>query len=109
MGEFNDFRHKTLKEIRLWAWVAAVLPITALAGIFFIWVFGTKELFDTAMVVGETTMFAVAVIWWWWALYVIRKLLVQWETTRANVADVLTELRAVKGIIRETTKPPLDK
>ena len=109
MGEFNDFRTKTLREIRLWAWAAAVLPITALAGIFFVWVFGSHDLFDRAMVLGETTMFGVAVVWWWWAIYVIRELVRQWETTRSNVSSVLDEVRTVKDIVKGKMAPDTDK
>lgn len=104
MGEFNNFREKTIREIRLWAWAAAVLPITSLAGIFFIWVFGSSTMFDISMVIGETVMFGTAVFWWWWALYVIKKLVSQWDTTRQNVGEMLTEVKEVKKIIRELDK-----
>ena len=100
MSEFNNFREKTLKEIRLWAWVAAVLPLAALAGIFFLWVFGTGRWFNIAMVIGETTMFTVAIIWWWWAIYVINKLVRQWDLTRERVVEVLTEVQNIKGIVK---------
>lgn len=96
-----DFREKTIKEIRLWAWAAAVLPITALASVFFLWAFGFSTWFDKAMVVGETTMFGVAVIWWWWAMYVIKKIVTAWGNTNTSVLEVLSELKAVKGIVQD--------
>lgn len=65
------FHKKKLSEIKLWAWAAAVLPITALAGLFFIYQFGTDTLLNIAMVIGATAMFGVAVVWWWWALWTI--------------------------------------
>lgn len=105
--EFNNFRDKTLRQIRIWAWVAAVLPITALAGIFFIWTFSPSSILSTAVVIGETTMFGVAVIWWWWAIYVINKLVRQWDTTRERVVEVLVELKDIKSIVQNTT--PDDK
>lgn len=104
MVEFNNFKGKTLKEIRLWAWAAAVLPLSALAGIFFIWVFGTGTLFNIAMVIGETTMFAIAVAWWWWALYVMRRLIRQWDDTRTNVGQVLEDIKDIKTIVKELDK-----
>lgn len=109
MKTFNNFKNNTLKAIRIWAWLATVLPMTAIAGIFSIWVFGTKELFDWAIIVGQTIMFTVAVIWWWWAIFVIRKLVQQWEYARLNVSEVLDELRTVRSIFRETFEPPADK
>ncbi len=109
MSKLNNFKIKTIREIKIWAWIAAVLPMTALAGLFFIWMFGTKDLFDWAMVVGQTLLFTVAVIWWWWAIYVIRKLVQQWETTRINVSSVLEEIRTVRSYFRENFKPGNDK
>lgn len=102
MSEFNKFRSKTIREIRVWTWLAAVLPLSALACTFFIWVFGTDSLFRIAMIIGETTMFGVAVIWWWWAIYVIRRLVDQWDTTRNDVGEVLVELKEIKTMVKET-------
>lgn len=99
--EFEKFRTKTIKEIRIWAWLAAVLPLSALAGTFFVWVFGTDSLFRTAMVIGETTMFTVAVVWWWWAIYVIKRLVNQWDNTRGRVIEVLDEVKDIKEMIKQ--------
>ena len=99
-----DFKTKTIKQIRLWAWAAAVLPITALAGVFFIWRFGTHDLFGLVMIIGETTMFSIAVIWWWWAMYVMRNLVEHWGETKEKVADVLDDIKAIKGIVTEVLK-----
>jgi hypothetical protein len=96
---FNSFRNKTLKQIRVWAWLAAVLPITGLAAIFFIWVYAPTSWFDTAIVVGETTMFAVAVIWWWWAIFIVNRLVRQWDVTRTNVSEVLTEIQDIRRLV----------
>lgn len=109
MDNFNDFRQRTLKQIKIWAWLAAVLPIVSLAGIFFIWVFGDNTLFARAMIFGETSMFAIAVIWWWWAIYVINKLVHQWDQTRDNVGEVLTELRDIKDFVKGRKSVSTDK
>lgn len=102
MSDTFDFKNKKLKEIRLWAWAAAVLPITALSGIFFIWTFGTKTLFDIAIVVGETTMFGIAVVWWWWALYTIKKVIKMWDDANRNVTIVVHDVHEVTEILKET-------
>lgn len=98
---YSNFKHKTIKQIRLWAWAAAVLPITALAGIFFVWRFGTQDLLGLVMVVGETIMFSIAVIWWWWAMYVMRNLVHHWDETREKVVDVLKDVKDIKSIVAE--------
>lgn len=102
--KFSNFREKAIREIRLWAWAAAVLPLSGLAAIFFVWSFGTNYWFNVAMVVGETLMFTIAVFWWWWALYTMRRLVHQWDSTRENVVSVLEEVGEIKSIVSETFK-----
>jgi high-affinity Fe2+/Pb2+ permease len=101
MAKFNDFKSQTIKQIRLWAWAAAVLPISALAGIFFTWRFYDSTIFGYAMIIGETTMFAVAVTWWWWAMYVLRNLVQHWDDTRENVKSVLHDVKSIRQIVME--------
>lgn len=104
MKKIEDFKIKTLNQIRLWAWAAAVLPITALAGLFFVWTLGDNTLFGVAMVTGETIMFAIAVTWWWWALYVLRNLVRHWDETREDVKSVLTDIKDVREIVVDLLK-----
>jgi len=105
----NNFKDTTLQQIKWWAWAAAVLPIVGLASVFFVWTFGTKELFDLVMIVGEVTMFTIAVIWWWWAIFVINKVVHQWDETRQGVAEVLVELGEVKKLAKDTFAAQDDK
>lgn len=105
----ETFKDKTLREIRVWAWIAAVVPISSLAALFFIWVFGTDRIFNIAMIVGETTMFTMAVIWWWWAIYVIKNVIRQWDITKEGVAEVLIELKEIKVLAKETFIARSDK
>lgn len=100
----TNFKSKTIKQIRLWAWAAAVFPITALAGIFFIWTFGTSTWVNIAMIVGETVMFSLAVIWWWWAMYILRNLVQHWDDTKDKVHDVLTDVKEIRSIVLEVLK-----
>lgn len=99
--KFSDFKTQTIKQIRLWAWAAAVLPITALAGIFFVWRFFDNTALGYAMITGETAMFAIAVIWWWWAMYVLRNLVKHWDETRENVKDVLQDVKSIRSVVIE--------
>lgn len=105
----QNFRNKVLHEIRLWAWAAAVLPITSLAGLFFIWAFGTNRILNIAMATGGTIMFSVAVFWWWWALHTIKKLIENWNITRENVIIVLEEVKEVKNIVKDVIVVQQDK
>lgn len=105
MIKFNDFRHKTIQEIRLWAWAAAVLPVTALAGIFFIWRYYDNTILSIAMIIGETVMFFIAVAWWWWAMYILRNLVNHWDDTKEKVIDVLADVKDLKSVVLEVLKP----
>lgn len=110
MTKFNDFKHRTITQIRMWAWAAAVLPITALAGVFFVWKFFDGSFLAIAMVSGETIMFGIAVAWWWWAMYILRNLVNHWDDTREKVSHVLIDIKDIKTIIHEVFKSdPKDK
>jgi len=97
-----DFKNSTIRQIRIWAWLAAVLPITSLAGLFFIWRFAPASFLEYAFVTGETAMFAVAVAWWWWAMHTMRNLVRHWDETKQDVKEVVTDIKEVKSIVIET-------
>jgi hypothetical protein len=102
--EFKKYSEQKFKEIKLWIIAASVIPIVALAGLFFVWAFGTKELLDTVMVVGSSTMFTIAVLWWWWAMQSIYKLISLWQNTEENVKDVKIGIREIKDVIVQVLK-----
>lgn len=97
-----DFQSNTIRQIRIWAWLAAVLPISALAGIFFVWRFAPDTFLEHAFVAGEIIMFSVAVTWWWWAMYTMRNLVKQWDLTRDKVKEVSTDVKEIRSVILET-------
>jgi hypothetical protein len=105
-NNFIKFAEKTLKEITLWAWAAAILPLAALAGIFFVWAFGDESLLDIAMIIGGTTMFSIAVAWWWWALRAISVLIKQWKYSGKSLEEILRDIREVKNIIKGAIVEP---
>jgi hypothetical protein len=95
---FELFGKKKIKEIKLWIIAATVIPTVSLSGLFFVWVFGTRELLDIVMIVGATSMFTIAVIWWWWAIHAIYNLLILWKRTDETMVEVkvgITEVRAM--------------
>lgn len=104
-----NFRDKTIKEIRLWAWAAAVLPITSLAALFFVWLYGTDHWVDILMIAGSTAMFVIAVVWWWWVLYVFRRLLDLWASTNQDLIQVLTDVKELRKMIRKVISEKSDK
>lgn len=99
--KLNDFKTQTISQIRLWAWAAAVLPISALAALFFVWRFFDGTVLGYVMITGESLMFTIAVAWWWWALYVMRNLVKHWDNTKENVEHVLHDVKDMKNIVVE--------
>jgi len=97
-----DFKSITIRQIRIWAWAAVVLPISALAGLFFIWRFSPETFLGYAFVKGEIIMFTIAVVWWWWAMYTIRNLIHQWDETRDRVKEVSIDIKEIRSVILET-------
>jgi hypothetical protein len=99
-----DFKTTTIRQIKIWVWAATVLPITALAAMFFIWRFSPETFIGYAFVASEIAMFTIAVIWWWWAMYTMRNLVRQWDETRDRVKDVSTDIKEIRSAIFETLK-----
>jgi len=99
--DLKNFGLKKIREIKLWAWAAAILPIIALAGIFFIWMFGTQEMLNISMIIGSTTMFTAAVIWWWWAIHTMYNLIVLWNKADEAMQEVKVDIKEIKQSIRE--------
>jgi hypothetical protein len=100
----KEFSNKTLNDIRWWAWVGAVLPITALAGLFFVWMFGTDTLVNLVMIAGATSMFSIAVIWWWWAIFVIAKIIKQEQRAIDDIKSISVSMKDFKKLFEETFK-----
>ena len=98
-----DFTTKTFRQIRLWTWAAAVLPITALAALVFVWHFFDNTILGYALIAGETLMFSIAVVWWWWAMYTMRNLVRHWDSTRNNVEEVLSDIKSIRKVIEESS------
>ena len=97
----EEFRKKKLREIKIWAWLAVILPITALAGMFFVWVFGIDTYVKIFMVIGSTAMFSVAVIWWWWAIWTVAKITDLLGMTADKMKDLKNEILSIRKEIND--------
>lgn len=98
----RNFSETGLKHISLWAWAAAVLPITALAGIFFIWMVGPNEWVEILLVTCATVMFGVFVGWWWWIIWIVSRILKKDRRIAEELADTCETIKEVKLLVIET-------
>lgn len=105
----KNFSDQKVREIKAWAWAAAVLPLMGLSGLFFLWAFGFENYISQSMVAGATFMFGTAVGWWWWALHTMSNLIKRWDETRNDVADVLLNTREMREMVRDLVKEEMDK
>lgn len=94
-----NFKDKAIRDIRLWAWLAAVMPLSSLAGMFFVWRLAPVSWLDWAFIVGEVAMFTTAVVWWWWAMWTMLRLVRQWDQTKDNVMEVSKDIKEVKSVV----------
>ena len=98
----KKFYDKKLKEIKLWAWAATVLPIVALSGMFFIEFIGLDDTKRIILTIGATLIFATSVVWWWWALYTISKITHFLGESTEKFVEVKEEIKAIKAELQKT-------
>jgi hypothetical protein len=100
----TNFSNKGLKHIRWWTWAAAILPITGLSLIFFIWFFGLDKAKDIFMIAVSTTMFCAAAIWWWWIIWIVSCILKKDKYIAEELKNTVNDIRDLKVIVKETYK-----
>ena len=100
----KEFHKRALAQISIWAWAATVLPIVALAGLFFLEFIGLRSYYHVSLTIGATVMFALSVVWWWWALYTIAKVTDTLGQTSEKIDTVVDEVVEIKKDINEIKK-----
>ena len=102
--QMKEFHKRALSQISIWAWAATVLPIVALAGLFFLEFIGLRSYYHVSLTIGATVMFAVSVIWWWWALYTIAGVTDTLGQTSKKLDTVVNEVVDIKKEVSEIKK-----
>ena len=100
----KEFHKRALSQISIWAWAATVLPLVALAGLFFLEFIGLRSYYHVTLTIGATLMFAVSVVWWWWALYTIAKVTDTLGQTSEKLDIVVDEVVEIKKEVSEIKK-----
>jgi hypothetical protein len=100
----KEFHKKALSQISIWAWAATILPLVALAGLFFLEMIGLRSYYHATLIVGATVMFAVSVVWWWWALYTIAGVTSLLGKTSEKLDTVVEEVTDIKKEFIEIKK-----
>jgi hypothetical protein len=100
----KEFHKKALSQISIWAWAATILPLVALAGLFFLEMIGLRSYYHATLIVGATVMFAISVVWWWWALYTIAGVTSVLGKTSDKLDIVVEEVVDIKKEVIEIKK-----
>lgn len=101
MERIYEINQKILRQISIWAWLACILPLTAMAGLWFAWAFGSHSILNVIMIVGGISMFSVAVVWWWWALGVMKHLLSHWEKADVGIQGISKDVKEIRLMVKE--------
>lgn len=104
-----DINKKIIRQINLWIWLACILPLTAMVGLWFAWAFGSHSTLNILMIAGGTSMFFIAVAWWWWAIRVMRHLLYHWNKANDGIQDISRTIKEIRIIVNELFLEPDDK
>lgn len=105
----KPFTDQILKEIKLWTWVAALVPTSLLSVILFVWVFGTKDSLHVMLVISGTICVLIFTIWIIWLVYSIRLLLAHWSDTKDNLIAMLDEVKTIHNIVKAAIRSDDDK
>ena len=97
----RDFHQKSLKQIKLWAWAASVLPVVGIVALILIKIFGTDDIYSVIVISGGTIIFAISVVWWWWVMYTIAKISQDTANTADNIGQVVTEVKSLRKELKE--------
>lgn len=97
----KQFEKKTFKEVKIWDWLARILPLTVLAVASVCHVFQWKSALDLLLEISLVVFLIVSFIWWYWAIYKIAVTVKFMKATQQKFLDVIAELRKIKKEINK--------
>lgn len=91
------------KAIKIWSASAKVMPITALALLFFTTFIGWEDNIRIMLIVMCTVFFSVSVIWWWWVLGAVGKWMETIQHSTDSLSSIKDEIKEVKKEIERVS------
>lgn len=92
----RDFHQKSLKQIKLWAWAASVLPVVGIVALVLTKIIGTDDIYSVVAIIIGTIVFAVSVVWWWWVMWTIAQVTSMLSNTSTSLNTVQKDLLAIR-------------
>lgn len=88
------------QQVKLWKWLASILPLTALAVILLVYFLGTDTYLKLAMITSVAGFMLASFVWWWWAIDKIKawfKLIGETQSALTEIKDEIREVRKDVG------------
>lgn len=83
-------------QVKLWAWLGKVAPLTALTGLCLV-IFFDFTTYTEYFIGAVALLFAVvAFTWWWWVIYAVRDLNSMLNKTTDKFDQVIAEIKKLK-------------
>ena len=105
----ENFARKTYREVKIWDWLARILPLTALTCLavayFFKWSTAIELVLDITVVLFFLTCF----VWWYWAIYKIAVAVKYIRLSQEKFSEIKEDLNDFKKSVRRFGRQDVDK
>ena len=96
----DQFAKRTYKEVKIWDWLARILPLTVLTVLtvayFFKWTNVIEIVLDATVIVFFLTCF----VWWYWAIYKIAVAVKYIRISQEKFKEIKQELAQFKNNLK---------
>lgn len=90
------FARKTYKEVKIWDWLARILPLSVLAILSVCYFFKWNSAIDLILEVSIIVFVIVCFIWWYWAIYKIATTVKYLRNSQERFKELKAELSRFK-------------
>lgn len=90
------FARKTYKEVKIWDWLARILPLSVLAILSVCYFFKWNSVIDVILEVSIIVFLIVCFIWWYWAIYKIATTVKYLRNSQERFKELRAELSRFK-------------
>ena len=108
-ADAENFARKTYKEVKIWDWLARILPLTALTCLavayFFKWSTAIELVLDITVVIFFLTCF----VWWYWAIYKIAVAVKYIRLSQEKFVEIKEDISQFKKTFRKSGRQDVDK
>lgn len=90
------FARRTYKEVKIWDWLARILPLSVLAILSVCYFFKWNTAIELILEVSIVVFIVVCFIWWYWAIYKIAITVKYLRSSQERFKELKAELARFK-------------